>query len=60
MRAGVRLAKALGELADCAHDPVLYLLIKQNRELQYASLRQGKPCKSSCQVMLYKGSELLI
>ena len=37
MLAGVRLADASGELADCAHEPVLYLLSQQNRELQYAS-----------------------
>jgi hypothetical protein len=36
-----------GALADRAHEPVLYLLPKQNRELQYASVRGGKPaCQS--------------
>jgi hypothetical protein len=27
----------LEKLADCVHEPVLYILLKQNRELQYAS-----------------------
>ena len=30
-------------LADCAHGPVLQISKKQNRELQYASVRRGKP-----------------
>jgi len=29
--------RGVGELADDAHEPVLYLLPKQNRELSYAS-----------------------
>ena len=32
-----RLADPFGRLADGAHEPVLYLLPKQNRELPYAS-----------------------
>jgi hypothetical protein len=34
----------MAKLADDAHEPVLYLLPKQNRELPYASQR-SKPCK---------------
>jgi hypothetical protein len=30
-------------LADRAHGPVLQISKKQNRELQYASVRRGKP-----------------
>ena len=31
------------KLADDAHEPVLQILQKQNRELSYASVRGGKP-----------------
>ena len=40
-----RFAKRLIKLADGAHGPVLQLFKKQNRELPYASVRPGKPCK---------------
>ena len=36
----------VGRLANDAHEPVLYLLPKQNRELSYASVRGGKPVMS--------------
>ena len=42
-----RLANELAKLADPVHGPVLYLLHLQNRELAYASVRRGKPGKSS-------------
>jgi hypothetical protein len=31
------------KLADDAHEPVLQISKKQNRELSYASVRYGKP-----------------
>ena len=31
------------KLADDAHEPVLQIFKKQNRELSYASVREGKP-----------------
>lgn len=31
------------KLAEDAHEPVLYILPKQKRELSYASVRGGKP-----------------
>jgi hypothetical protein len=31
------------KLADDAHEPVLQIYEKQNRELSYASVREGKP-----------------
>jgi len=40
-----RFAEGLGRLADRVHNPVLYLLPKQNRELPYASVRRGKPAR---------------
>ena len=40
-----RLARRREKLADPVHGPVLYLLLKQNRELAYASESQGKPSK---------------
>jgi hypothetical protein len=36
----------MAKLADDAHEPVLYLLPKQNRELSYARERRGKPDSS--------------
>ena len=42
-----RFAEASEKLADGAHQPVLYLLPKQNRELPYASVFRGKPAKGS-------------
>ena len=37
---------ALGKLADDAHDPVLQIYIKQNRELSYAIERwASRSCK---------------
>jgi len=38
--------KGSAKLADDAHEPVLYLLPKQNREISYASERWGKPVMS--------------
>jgi len=38
--------RRVGRLADDAHEPVLYILPKQNRELSYASVRGGKPVTS--------------
>jgi len=37
-----RLARG-GRLADDAHEPVLQISKKQNRELLYASVSEGKP-----------------
>jgi hypothetical protein len=42
-----RFAEALEKLAEDAHQPVLYILLKQNRELSYASVFRGKPAKGS-------------
>ena len=42
-----RFAEGKDRLADGVHEPVLYLLPKQNRELPYASERQGKPADES-------------
>jgi len=41
--AGLRQGR--GELADCAHGPVLYIFLIQNRELQYASCATGQAGK---------------
>ena len=35
-----------GKFADHAHEPVLQISKKQNRELSYASVRGGKPVMS--------------
>ena len=44
---GVKQAcDALGKLADDAHEPVLHIYKKQNRELSYAGERRGKPVMS--------------
>jgi hypothetical protein len=42
-----RFAEESGKLADDAHEPVLYLLPKQNRELSYASSIRASRVKIS-------------
>jgi len=36
----------VGKLSDDAHEPVLQIYKKQNRELSYTSERRGKPAMS--------------
>ena len=55
----MKACRRAGQLADRVHGPVLYLLIRQNRELPYASQR-SKPDKVQVKRETIKMEQILL